>query len=60
MVKLVNMFTAIYFYSLYGNIDVNHGNYVLINNHGHNILELYNVLIKARLTTSNHDSQIKT
>ena len=47
--------TAIYFYSLYGNIDVNHGNYVLINNHGHNILELYNVLIKARLTTSNHD-----
>ena len=30
MVKLVNMFTGIYAYSLYGNINMNYGNYVLL------------------------------
>ena len=30
MVKLVNMFTTIYVYSLYGNININYGNYVLL------------------------------
>ena len=28
MVKLVNMFTTIYVHSLYGNININYGNYV--------------------------------
>ena len=30
MVKLVNMFTATYVYSLYGNININYGNYLLL------------------------------
>ena len=30
MVKLVNMFTTIYVYSPYGNININYGNYVLV------------------------------
>ena len=30
MVKHVNMFTTIYVCSLYGNININYGNYVLL------------------------------
>ena len=30
MVKLVNVFTTTYVYSLYGKININYGNYVLL------------------------------